>query len=153
MVKKLKATGLRFSAAAIQARAATREAREAEEAQYKKMMNTTILTPECLVPLEKSPGNRSTRVTLNDEVIAMVHAGPDGVFVELENDEQTSFQIRNTEACQPLLTYRKIAIANMFAGGGARLAQLVRQRDAEAEAEQLLAVIGNPLVSANQNRL
>ena len=153
MVKKLKATGLRFSAAAIQARAATREAREAEEAQYKKMMNTTILTPECLVPLEKSPGNRSTRVTLNDEVIAMVHAGPDGVFVELENDEQTSFQIRNTEACQPLLTYQKIALANMFHGGGDRLAHRVRQREAEAEAEQLLAAIAQGTAATKPARL
>lgn len=153
MVKKLSKTSQLFSVAAKQARTANREAQKAERERYQKMLDTTILTPERLVPLDVWPWNRSSFVSLDGIVIAEVTAGPDGVFLEIADGQYRSIQIHDVEACQPLLTYRKIAVANMFPSGSANLAKRLREREAAAEAEQIHAVTASAPVAANQNRL
>lgn len=153
MAKKLSKISQRFSVAAKQTRANHREAQKAEREEYQRMLDTTILTPERLAPLEVWPWNRGSFVMLDGEVIAEVTAGPDGVFVEIADGQYRSIQVHNVEACQSLLTYRKIAVANMYPSGSANLAQRLRQKEAEAEAEQIQAATGNTPVAATQNRL
>jgi hypothetical protein len=153
MAKQLSKTSQRFSVAAKQVRAAHREAQKVEKEQYQTMLDTTILTPERLAPLDVWPWNRGSLVVLDGVVIAEVTAGPIGVFVEIANGQYRSIQIHNVEACKSLLTYRKIAVANMFPDGSANLAQRLRQNEAIAEAEHIDAVTGSMPVTATQNRL
>lgn len=156
MVKKLKVTRELFSVAAKQARAAHREAQKAEAEQYQKMLDTTILTPERLAPLDGKHSesvSRGSFVTLEGLVIAEIVAGKNGVFVEIADGEYRSIQIHDVEACRPLLTYRKVLAATVSSGGSAFLAQQIRKREAAAEAERISAAIGSAPVATTRTRL
>jgi hypothetical protein len=139
MTKKLKVTNQRFSPAAKQARAEKRQAVEAERLQREKMLDETILTPTSIEMLQSPRGGVIYNVDLDGTTIAVVRERNGRVKVHFADALCTSVEFRNVEACQGLLTYRKVAIANMFPNGTINLAQRVRQRDAEADAEQLRA--------------
>jgi hypothetical protein len=139
MTKKLKVTNQRFSPAAKQARAEKRQAVEAERLQREKMLDETILIPTSIEMLQPPRGDVIYNVDLDGTTIAVVRERNGRVKVHFADVHCTSVEFLNVEACQGLLTYRKVAIANMFPNGAANLAHLVRQRDAEAEGEQLRA--------------
>lgn len=147
MTKKLKVANQQFSPAGKQARA---EQREAERLQREKVLNGSILTPVNVRTMHETWGTVFSMVRLDGKTIAAVGAGEGRVQVHFPDTHCTTVEFRNVEACKELLTYRKVAIANMFPNGAFNLAQLVRQRDAEADAEQLRAACvtqsteGNP---------
>jgi len=139
MTKKLKVTNQRFSPAAKQARAEKRQGVEAERLQRETMLDETILKPTSFEMMQSPRGGVIYNVDLDGRTIAVVRERNGRVKVHFADAHCTSVEFRNVEACQGLLTYRKVAIANMFPNGAINLAHLVRQRDAEGDAEQLRA--------------
>jgi hypothetical protein len=146
MVKKSTATGQRFSMAAKQARAAEREARELAKAQREKMLDESIVRSDIWDPASQEEWAKVTTVALDGRALAFVLPDCSGtrvgiMFGDLKGTELT---IQNVDACKPLLTFRKVAGALMVPNGIVNLANLVRQRDAQAEAEQLRAFTDSP---------
>ena len=155
MVKKLSATGQRFSVAAKQARAVEREAREAEKTTNQKMLDDSILPFDIL---DHRPDDRWFRVVdveWDGNIIAIVSHENTSPFANVLflDAQETQVQIQHVQACRSMLTVRKVAAALMLPYGAAKLAELVRQCDAKAEAAQLDAVTGAPTAASIPNRL
>ena len=155
MVKKLSATGQRFSVAAKHARAVEREAREAEKTTNQKMLDESILPFDIL---DHRPDDRWFRVLdveWDGNLIAIVSHENTSPFVNVLflDAQETQVQIQHVQACRSMLTVRKVAVALMLPYGAAKLAALVRQCDAKAEAAQLDAVTGAPTAASSANRL
>ena len=155
MVKKLSATGQRFSMAAKHARAVEREAREAEKTTNQKILDESILPFDILANRQDALWYRVMHVEWEGNLIAIVSHENTSPFVNVLflDAEETQVQIQNVQACRSMLTVRKVAAALMLPYGAAKLAELVRQCDAEAEAAQLDAVTGAPVTASNPNRL
>lgn len=149
MTKKLKVTNQRFSPAAKQARAEQRQAVEAERLQREKMLDETILASISFEMMQALSASMLFPVHLDGKAIAVVGARNGTVRVRFADAYCTEVEFRNFEACKGLLTYRKVAIANMFPNGATNLAHLVRQRDAEADAEQLRAACATQSTEEN----
>ena len=145
MVKKLSAISQRFSMAQKDARAAAKVQRET-------MLDETILTPE-RVRFCTGVCENVSFVTLDGIVIAEVVAGLDSITVEFADGLHTQVVIQHVDACRSLLTYRKVAIANIFPRGAINLSEIVKYRNAEAsaqaEAAQLAAVSYSPIPRAH----
>jgi len=155
MVKKLKSTGQRFSLASKQARAAERDARAREKEERERMLAESVVPADILAPLPAESWLRVTHAQLDDEVVAIItrSEGSNVVGVTLTDDEGTHIELRHVEECRQVLTFHSVAIARMFPGGGARLAARVRQREVEAEAQQICAVAGQPATKSHTTRL
>ena len=155
MVKKLSATGQRFSVAAKQARAVEREAREAEKTTNQKMLDDSILPFDILDHLPDDRWFRVVDVEWDGNIIAIVSHENTSPFANVLflDAQETQVQIQHVQACRSMLTVRKVAAALMLPYGAAKLAELVRQCDAKAEAAQLDAVTGAPTAASIPNRL
>ena len=155
MVKKLKSTSQRFSAASRQVRATEREARASEKAAREKMLGESVVPFDILAPLPPDSWLRMTKVELDGVVIAVITRSENSpvVGITLTDNEGTHFEIRHVEECRQILTFRRVAVARMFPRGGASLVALIHQRQAEAEAAQLSAVAGQPTSLSQTNRL
>lgn len=144
MVKKLSATTQRFSMAQKNARAAAKVQRET-------MLNETILTPERVELCTGECVEAVSFVSLDGEVIAAVIAGLDSVTVEFADGQNTQVTFQHVDACKSLLTYRKVAVANLFPDGAVNLSKMVRQRNAEAAAQAEAAQLAAVADSQNQS--
>ena len=154
MTKKLSAMAQRFTKEQKDQRAAKRVAIAKEKADREQKLNESILSPEIILALPAVASKAYWKVNLDGNPIAVVtvEQGSNLVTVHFHDGQGTKVEFQNVEDCKSLLTYRKVAAANMFPNGAVNLANMVRQRDAEAEAQKLLAVTGAP-VSGRKNRL
>ena len=155
MVKKMKSTGQRFSLASKQARAAERDKRTREKAERELMLAETVLSEDIVAPLPPGPWLRVSNVLLDDEVIAVVTRsdGSDVIGVTLTDHEGTHIEVRYPDECRQILTFRSVAVSRMLPGAGARLAEKVRQREVEVEAQQIAAVAALAATNSRTTRL
>jgi hypothetical protein len=123
-----------------------KEQRAADKAQRERDLDESILTRAIELGIPAGHSLSSWTVDLDGIPIAVVilERDSDVVTVLLIDGNGTQVDLQNVDECKSLLTYRKIAAANMFPGGAVNLANMVLQRDAEAEAEKLRAVTNAP---------
>ncbi len=145
MTKKLSAIHNRFSPAAKATRAAVKEAEKKsaakEEALYQEQLSQTILSPE-FVELAKNNTMLFTQVVYWDGwPIAWVDCKNNHIEVNFLGEHRTEVHISNVDVCKDLLTYGAIYAACQVPNGTSNLARKVRQRLADAEAEQIADVV------------
>jgi hypothetical protein len=155
MVKKLSAVSQRFSMAAKQVRVMERKTREAEKALDEKTLDGSIFPLDILDSRSNEMWIRMVHVQWDGKLIAALWNESGSPFVEVQFMDclDTRIQIRNVQACRSLLTVRKVAAALMLPYGTFKLVELVRQCDAEADAEQLRVAIEPPVATSKSNRL
>jgi len=147
MTKKLTAVERKFSKAAKQIRAAEREARETAKAEREKMLDESIVPVDVWSDVGSKEWKPAKFAQWDGEIIAYLCPVEDGTKLQIFMGCIGDLVIRNVDACKPLLTFRKLCGARRVHGGIDNLANLVRQRDAEAsaqaEAEQIRAACGS----------
>lgn len=148
MVKKVKTTNQLFSVAAKLARAEKRKSQLALE--------SSVVPVNILAPMPVGIGTSLMQVLWDNSPIALFYRDENSSVVHLNFADDGStphMEIRNIEACRSLLTFRRVLGAVRHPSAGASLAALVRQRDAEADREQIGAATGQPSATQNQIRL
>lgn len=134
MTKKFSAIHNRFSPAAKAARAAVKEA---EEAQYQEKLSQTILTPEFVEFAINNTMLFTQVVHLDGWPIAWVDCKNNFIEVQFLGEHRTEVHISNVDVCKDLLTYGAIYAACTAPNGISNLVRKVRQRLADAEAQQI----------------
>ena len=115
----------------------------------------SILPDDILAPKSYDCGIYHTHVVWEGRSIAtlVLYEGSEVLHLFVRNDTRDIIKIHNVEACRSLLTYRRVFRAYLLPKACVNLEGLVRQREAEAEAEQLRAITGDLPAAAPTTRL
>lgn len=152
MTKKLTAVERKFSKAAKQIRATEREARETAKAEREKMLDESIVPADVWSNVGSNKWEPMKFARWDGEIIAYFSPVEHGKKLQIFMGCPDKLVIRNVDACKSLLTFRKLYEAHMVLGGIDNLANIVRQRDAEAsaqaEAAQIRAACDSPTVAS-----
>ncbi len=153
MAKKLSKISQLFTVAAKHART---EKRKSQLALDELALESSAVPENILAPMPVGMGKSFMTVLWDNCPIAFFYRDEDSSFVHLnfaDDGITPHVEIRNIEACRSLLTFRAVLGAIRHPDAGASLAALVRQRDAEADREQISQATGQPFATQNQIRL
>jgi hypothetical protein len=144
MAKKLSAVAQKFANAAKQKRATAKAAQAVEQNEPVNMLDQSFLSFDDFPPFPDGVLVISP-ITIYGDLVAdvLIYGGNPKITVRFNDQQGTEVQIQHVAACKDLLTYGQLMSAFVTPDGTHDLANLIRQREAQVDAELIRAALSS----------